>query len=108
MLDLKANPEPPRAPGTIVEAQLDKGKGITATVLVQKGTLRVGDPFLAGIYSGKVRAMYDERGNRVEAAGPSTPGAADRPRRLPAGRRSPSSSWNRTARRARSACAGSS
>jgi len=72
VLDLKANPDRP-ARGTIVEAQLDKGKGITATVLVQKGTLRIGDPFLAGIYSGKVRAMFDERGNRVEAAGPSTP-----------------------------------
>jgi translation initiation factor IF-2 len=72
VLDLKANPNRP-ARGTIVEAQLDKGKGIAATVLVQNGTLRVGDPFLAGIYSGKVRAMFDERGNRVEAAGPSTP-----------------------------------
>lgn len=72
VLDLKANPNR-RAVGTVIEAQLDKGKGITATVLVQKGTLRVGDPFLAGIYSGKVRAMFDERGNRVEAAGPSTP-----------------------------------
>lgn len=72
VLDLKANPKR-LARGTIIEAQLDKGKGITATVLVQKGTLRIGDPFLAGIYSGKVRAMFDERGNRVEAAGPSTP-----------------------------------
>lgn len=72
VLDLKANPDR-LARGTIVEAQLDKGKGITATVLVQKGTLRVGDPFVAGIYSGKVRAMFDERGNRVEEAGPSTP-----------------------------------
>ncbi len=72
VLDLKANPKR-LAVGTIVEAQLDKGKGITATVLVQKGTLRIGDPFLAGIYSGKVRAMYDERGKRLEAAGPSTP-----------------------------------
>jgi translation initiation factor IF-2 len=72
VLDLKANPDR-AARGTIVEAQLDKGKGITATVLVQKGTLRIGDPFLAGIYSGKGRAMYDERGNRVEVAGPSTP-----------------------------------
>lgn len=72
VLDLKANPDR-LARGTIIEAQLDKGKGITATVLVQKGTLRVGDPFLAGIYSGKVRAMFDERGNRVEEAGPSTP-----------------------------------
>jgi len=72
VLDLKANPDR-LAVGTIVEAQLDKGKGITATVLVEKGTLRVGDPFIAGIYSGKVRAMFDERGNRLEAAGPSTP-----------------------------------
>ena len=72
VLDLKANPDRP-ALGTIVEAQLDKGKGVSATILVQKGTLRVGDPFLAGIYSGKVRAMFDERGKRVEVAGPSTP-----------------------------------
>jgi translation initiation factor IF-2 len=72
VLDLKSNPGR-LALGTIVEAQLDKGKGITATVLVQKGTLRIGDPFLAGIFSGKVRAMFDERGNRLEAAGPSTP-----------------------------------
>jgi translation initiation factor IF-2 len=72
VLDLKANPNR-LAFGTIVEAQLDKGKGVTSTVLVQKGTLRIGDPFLAGVYSGKVRAMFDERGNRVEAAGPSVP-----------------------------------
>jgi translation initiation factor IF-2 len=72
VLDLKGNPNRP-ARGTIIEAQLDRGKGITATVLVQKGKLRIGDPFLAGIYSGKIRAMFDERGNRVEAAGPSTP-----------------------------------
>ncbi len=72
VLALKANPDR-LASGTIVEAQLDKGKGITATLLVQKGTLKVGDPFIAGIFSGKVRAMFDERGNRVELAGPSTP-----------------------------------
>lgn len=72
VLDLKANPDR-IARGTIVEAQLDKGKGVTATVLIQKGTLRIGDPFIAGIYSGKVRAMFDERGKRIEAAGPSTP-----------------------------------
>jgi translation initiation factor IF-2 len=72
VLDLKANPVR-LARGAILEAQLDKGKGISATVLVQKGTLRIGDPFLAGIYSGKVRAMFDERGKRVEAAPPSTP-----------------------------------
>jgi translation initiation factor IF-2 len=72
VLDLKANPDR-LAYGTIVEAQLDKGKGIASTILVQKGTLRVGDPFIAGIYSGKVRAMFDERGNRMEYAGPSCP-----------------------------------
>jgi translation initiation factor IF-2 len=72
VLDLKANPNR-LAYGTIVEAQLDKGKGIIATILVQKGTLRIGDPFIGGIYSGKVRAMYDERDNRLEVAGPSCP-----------------------------------
>ena len=72
VLDLKANPDR-LAYGTIVEAQLDKGKGITATILIQKGTLHVGDPFIAGVYSGKVRAMFDERGNRLEYAGPSCP-----------------------------------
>lgn len=72
VLDLKANPDR-HARGAIVEAQVDKGKGTIATVLVQKGTLRVGDAFIAGVYSGKVKAMFDERGNRVEAAPPSTP-----------------------------------
>ncbi len=72
ILELKANPSR-YARGAVVEAQLDKGKGILATILVQKGTLRVGDPFIGGIYSGKVKAMFDERGKRVEAAGPSTP-----------------------------------
>jgi len=72
ILDLKANPRR-AARGTIIEAQLDKGKGIVATVLVRKGTLRIGDPFIGGIHSGRVRAMLDERGNRVEAARPSTP-----------------------------------
>ncbi len=72
ILELKANPSR-NARGAVVEAQLDKGKGILTTVLVQKGTLRVSDPFIGGIYSGKVKAMFDERGKRVEAAGPSTP-----------------------------------
>ena len=72
VLDLKANPSR-SARGTIIEAKLDKGKGIVGTVLVQKGTLKLGDSFIAGIYSGRVRAMFDERGNRVEVAPPSTP-----------------------------------
>jgi translation initiation factor IF-2 len=72
ILDLKANPER-EARGVIVESELDKGRGITATILVQKGTLEVGDPFIAGIYQGKVRAMFDERGNKVNEAPPSTP-----------------------------------
>lgn len=72
MLELKANPDR-LARGTIIEAQLDKGRGITATVLVQKGTLKIGDPFIAGIVYGRVRAMFDERGNKVMSAGPSTP-----------------------------------
>ncbi len=72
VLDLKANPIR-NARGAVVEAQIDKGKGILATILVQKGTLRIGDPFVGGIYSGKVKAMFDERGRRTEVAGPSTP-----------------------------------
>jgi len=72
LLDLKANPDR-RARGAVVESELDKGRGITGTILVQKGTLRVGDPFVAGIYFGKVRAMFDERGKKVNEATPSTP-----------------------------------
>ena len=72
VLDLKANPNR-TARGAVVEAQIDKGKGILATILVQKGTLRIGDPFVGGIYSGKVKAMFDERGRRTEVAGPSAP-----------------------------------
>lgn len=69
--DLKSNPDR-GARGVILEAKLDKGKGITATVLVQKGTLKVGDSFIAGIYSGKVKAMFDEREHKVNKAIPST------------------------------------
>ena len=72
ILDLKANPNR-LARGVVVESQLDKGRGITGTTLVQKGTLKIGDPFVAGIYQGKVRAMFDERGNKVIEALPSTP-----------------------------------
>lgn len=72
VLDLKANSNR-LARGVVVESQLDKGRGITGTILVQKGTLRIGDPFVAGIYQGKVRAMFDERGNKVSEAPPSTP-----------------------------------
>jgi translation initiation factor IF-2 len=70
--DLKANPNRP-ALGTIVEAELDKGKGPVATVLVQNGTLRVGDTIIAGTAFGKVRAMTNDRGEKVKKAGPSTP-----------------------------------
>ncbi len=72
VLDLKANPDR-NARGAVVESELDKGRGITGTILVQKGTLRIGDPFVAGIYFGKVRAMFDERGNKIFEAPPSTP-----------------------------------
>ncbi|WP_298532690.1 translation initiation factor IF-2 [uncultured Algibacter sp.] len=72
LLELKANPAKP-AVGTVVEAFLDKGRGYVSTILVQAGTLKVGDYVLAGQHSGKVKAMHDERGNDVEAAGPSTP-----------------------------------
>ena len=72
ILDLKANPDR-SARGVVVESELDKGRGITGTILVQKGILKIGDPFIAGIYQGKVRAMFDERGNKVMEAPPSTP-----------------------------------
>ena len=70
--ELKANPKR-KARGLVIEAELDKGKGPVATVLVQKGTLRVGDPIAAGSCFGKVRAMMDDKGRRVKEAGPSTP-----------------------------------
>ena len=72
ILDLKANPNK-AASGTVVEAFLDKGKGYVSTILVQDGTLKIGDYMLAGKHHGKVKAMHDERGNIVTVAGPSTP-----------------------------------
>ena len=72
LLDLKANPDR-KASGTVLEASLDPGKGALATILVQTGTLKVGDDFICGQYSGRVRAMYDERGGTESDAGPSTP-----------------------------------
>ena len=70
--ELKANPNR-RARGLVIEAELDKGKGPVATILVQKGTLRVGDNVTAGPCYGKVRAMMDDKGRRVKEAGPSMP-----------------------------------
>jgi translation initiation factor IF-2 len=72
ILDLKANPNR-HASGSVVEAQLDPGKGPVATILVQNGTLRVGDDFICGLYSGRVRALLDERGKPVKEAGPAIP-----------------------------------
>jgi translation initiation factor IF-2 len=72
LLELKANPDKP-ARGTIVEAKLDRGRGPVATVLVQEGTLRPGDPFVCGPYAGRVRAMIDDKGHKVQSADPSTP-----------------------------------
>ena len=72
ILDLKANPNR-RAVGAVVEAQLDPGKGPVATVLVSAGTLRVGDDFICGMFSGRVRALLDERGKTVKSAGPAIP-----------------------------------
>lgn len=72
LLELKANPDRSSS-GTVVEAFLDKGRGYVSTILVQTGTLKVGDYVLAGKNSGKVKAMYDERGNSVESVGPSSP-----------------------------------
>jgi translation initiation factor IF-2 len=72
ILELKANPDR-AAEGTVIEAKLDKGRGPLATVLVQRGTLRVGDVFVAGASSGKVRALVDDHGRQVKEAGPSVP-----------------------------------
>ena len=72
VMELKANPNR-MARGIVLEAQLDKGRGPVATVLVQSGTLRVGDPVVAGPAYGRIRAMTDDKGRRVKSAGPSTP-----------------------------------
>lgn len=72
LLELKANPDRP-AMGTVIESRLDRGKGPVATVLVQSGTLRVGDAFVTGIHSGRVRALLDERDHNIKEAGPSSP-----------------------------------
>jgi translation initiation factor IF-2 len=72
MLELKANPDKP-ALGTVIESSLDKGRGYTATVLVKAGTLKIGDVVLAGSCFGHVKAMYNERGNKVDIVGPATP-----------------------------------
>ena len=72
MLDLKANPNK-RAVGTVIESTLDKGRGYVSTILVQSGTLRVGDVILSGVHTGRVKAMFNENGKKVTEAGPSTP-----------------------------------
>ncbi|MBM4326627.1 MAG: translation initiation factor IF-2 [Deltaproteobacteria bacterium] len=72
IMELKANPNKP-AVGTVIEARLDKGRGPVATVLVRDGALKVGDPFVAGVHYGKVRAMFDHEGNVLKEAGPATP-----------------------------------
>ncbi|NNE55525.1 MAG: translation initiation factor IF-2, partial [Flavobacteriales bacterium] len=72
MLDLKANPDK-RAVGTVVESTLDKGRGYVTTLLVEAGTLSIGDSILAGQWSGRVKAMHNERGMKIEAAGPAIP-----------------------------------
>lgn len=72
MLELKANPNK-KGRGTVIESELDKGKGYVSTLLVQTGTMRVGDVILAGCYSGRVKAMFNERGAKITEAGPSTP-----------------------------------
>ena len=72
MLDLKANPNK-KAQGTVIESTLDKGRGYVSTILVQSGTLHVGDVILSGTYTGRVKARFNENGKKVESAGPSTP-----------------------------------
>ncbi len=82
MLELKANPDR-NAQGVVLESELSRGRGVITTALVQKGTLKIGDPFVSGAYYGRVRAMFDERGNPLKNAGPSMPvlvlGAAGTP-----------------------------
>lgn len=72
ILDLKANPDK-RAKGAVIEARMDKGRGIVTTVMVQEGTLKMGDPIVAGAMAGRIKAMFNERGQKVEVAGPSVP-----------------------------------
>ena len=72
VLELKANPDK-RAVGTVIESTLDKGRGYVSTILVQSGTLRIGDVILSGIFTGRVKAMFNENGKKVTEAGPSTP-----------------------------------
>ena len=72
MLELKANPNR-KASGAVIESMLDKGRGYVATIMVQNGTLRIGDVLLSGTYTGRVKAMFDENGRKVAEAGPSTP-----------------------------------
>ena len=83
--ELKANPKR-NASGTVLEAKLDKGRGPVATILVQDGTLRVGDTLIAGTIVGKVRALIDDRGRQIKTARPGDAGRSARPRR-PARRR---------------------
>ena len=71
-MDLKANPNR-RAVGSIIESSLDKGRGYVSTVLVENGTLKIGDIVLAGTHFGRVKAMFNERNQRIEKAGPSEP-----------------------------------
>lgn len=72
IMELKANADK-KASGTVIESELDKGRGYVSTILVQNGTLKIGDPLVAGCYSGRVKAMFDDRGNKVTEAGPSKP-----------------------------------
>ncbi|MFW6364878.1 MAG: translation initiation factor IF-2 [Spirochaetota bacterium] len=72
ILELRANPKV-KAKGTVIEAKLDPGRGSVASLLVQKGTLHVGDSFVVGIYAGKIRAMFDDKGKQIESAGPAVP-----------------------------------
>ena len=98
--NLKADPSLP-AMGAVLEAKIDKGRGNVATVLVQNGTLKVGDNFIAGAIYGKVRAMFDELSNLVKEAGPSTPVEVLGLQGLPHGREIPSSPSRTRTRRGR-------
>ena len=86
MLDLKANPNK-KAQGTVIESTLDKGRGYVSTILVQSGTLRVGDVILSGTYTGRVKAMFNENGKKVEVGRSLDARAGARTERRAAGRR---------------------
>ncbi|MBS0618312.1 MAG: translation initiation factor IF-2 [Spirochaetes bacterium] len=106
VMEVKANPKK-RAIGTVVEAKLDQGRGPVATILVRNGTLKIGDPFVVGLEGGKIRAMYNDKGQTVKEAGPATPVEIWACRAFLI-RATSSTSWRQSARRVKSPTSGKS